>query len=116
MIDLALSPTTHDLDVVNNDLYFLDGAERVRQQLDIKLRLFTGEWFLDTDFGTPYLTDILGKQVSLSGAIAALKASILAINDVQTINRFEYVFNRSSRSLDVSFDVLTPFGIVTYGT
>ena len=113
MIDLALDPITHDFQIVNNDLFLLDGADRVRQHLTIKLRLWTGEWFLDTEFGTPYLTDILGKQISLAGSVAALKASILAVDGVETITRFEYVFNRSARNLDVNFDVRTPYGLIT---
>lgn len=110
MIDLALDPLTHDVLIQDNDLVFLDGAERVRQHIDVKLRLFAGEWFLDTEFGTPYLASILGKQISLAAAVAALKASILEVDGVQTITRFDYTFNRSARDLDVSFDVLTPFG------
>ncbi|CAB4197931.1 hypothetical protein UFOVP1309_42 [uncultured Caudovirales phage] len=116
MIDLALDVLTHDLVIQNNDLMLLDGAERVRQQLAIKLKLWTGEWFLDTEFGTPYLSDILGKQISLAGSVAALKASIMAVDGVQTITRFEYTFNRSTRNLDMQFDVQTPYGIITYAT
>lgn len=114
MIDLALDVTTHDLIVKNNDLVFYDGAERVRQHLSIKLRLWRGEWFLDDTFGTPYLTDILGKQISLAGSIAALKTSILEVDGVESITRFEYVFNRAERNLNVNFDVKTPYGIIAY--
>jgi hypothetical protein len=113
MIDFALDDSG-DLAIVNNDLVMIDGAERVRQHLQIKLRLWAGEWFLDTEFGTPYLSDILGKQLSLGGAVAALKKSILEVDGVQTITRFEYNFNRASRSLSVDFDVTTPYGLVTY--
>ena len=116
MIDLALDVLTHDLVIKNNDLVLLDGAERVRQQLAIKLKLWTGEWFLDTEFGTPYLTDILGKQISLAGSVAALKASIMAVDGVQTITRFTFDFNRSARVLSVEFDVMTPYGLITYAT
>lgn len=114
MIDIGLNATTHDLTLVNGDLVILDGAERVRQHLAIKLRLWRGEWFLDEEFGTPYLTDILGKQISLGGSVAALKTSILEVDGVQAITRFDFEFNRSSRNLVVDFDVTTPFGILTY--
>ena len=112
MIDFAM--TGDDLAIINNDLTMVDGAERVRQHLQIKLRLWTSEWFLDTEFGTPYLSDILGKQLSLGASVAALKKSILEVDGVQTITRFDYQFNRSTRSLSVDFDVLTPYGLVTY--
>jgi len=110
LIDIALDKITHDLVLVDNDLVMLDGAERVRQNLAIKLKLWSGEWFLDTEFGTPYLTEILGKQISLAGAVAALKKSISDVDGVQSITRFEFDFNRSSRNLDVNFDVQTPYG------
>lgn len=110
MIDLLIDNFSDDLILQDNDLVMVNGAEMVRQNISIKLKLFAGEWFLDTEFGTPYLASILGKQISLAAAVAALKASILAVDGVQTITRFDYTFNRSARDLDVSFDVLTPFG------
>jgi len=116
MIDLALDPLTHDLYLTNNDLVLLDGAERVRQHLAIKLKLWQGEWFMDTEFGTPYTAEILGKQISLAGSVAALKASIMAVDGVQSITRFTFDFNRSARALNVEFDVKTPYGLITYAT
>ena len=115
MIDLTLDTFTHDLTIVNNDLTMIDGAARVRQQLAIKLRLWTGEWFLDTEFGTPYLTNILGKQVSLAGAIAAMKVAIMEVDGVEVLPRFDFNYDRSARTLSVRFDVTTPYGLVTYG-
>ena len=114
MLDIGLDPISHDLTINGFDLVILDGAERVRQNLKIKLKLWRGEWFLDTNFGTPYLESILGKQLTLSGAVAALKKSILEVDGVEAITRFEFTFNRSARTLDVDFDVRTPYGIVTY--
>ena len=84
----------------------------MRQQLLIKLKLWRGEWFLDTEFGTPYLQSILGKQLTLSGALAALKQSILEVSGVQRIVAFTYTFSNSTRKLTVTFTAETPFGIV----
>ena len=75
--------------------------------------LWRGEWFLDTEFGTPYLDGVLGKQLSLSGAVAALKQSILEVNDVNAITNFTYQFNRQTRQLDVQFECQTNQGLVT---
>jgi len=113
LLDLTLDPLTNDLKITNLDLTLCDGAERVRQQIKIKLKLFSGEWFLDTEFGTPYLEQILGKQLTLAGAVAALKKSILEVEGVEYIPRFDFVFNRSSRTLDVDFDVMSIYGLVT---
>lgn len=111
MLDIRLN-ADHDLDVSMLDLRLVDKTEQVRQQLLIKLRLWVGEWFLDTDFGTPYLQEILGKQLTLSGAITALRNSILEVEGVRTITEFEYNFSAQDRKLDVSFVVDTPYGLI----
>lgn len=111
MLDIALS-SNHDLDTSSLDLKLVDKAEQVRQQLLIKLKLWRGEWFLDTEFGTPYLQQILGKQLTLSGALAALRKSILEVEGVRQILSFSYKFNNSTRKLEVEFTAITPYGIV----
>lgn len=111
MLDLALT-TSHDLDTSSLDLQLVGGAEQVRQQLLIKLKLWKGEWFLDTEFGTPYLQEILGKQLTLSGALAAVRASILEVEGVRQILLFDYSFSNSTRRLSIDFAVETPYGIV----
>lgn len=111
MLDIALT-TSHDLDTSSLDLKLVDKAEQVRQQLLIKLKLWRGEWFLDTEFGTPYLQQILGKQLTLSGALAALRKSILEVEGVRQILSFSYRFNNSTRTLEVEFTADTPYGIV----
>lgn len=113
MIDLMLN-TQGDLDLSGNDLRWIDGAARVKQQLQIKLQLWQGEWFLNTAFGTPYLERILGKQITVHGALAALKSSILAVNGVQDIQQFRYHVNRHTRELAVEFTVTTPYGLIEY--
>lgn len=112
MNDLYLDPITHDLVVSNLDLSIVKGADRVRQNVLVKLRLWREEWFLDTEFGTPYLESILGKQITLGGAVAALKQSILEVNDVQQITSFNYNFDRAARRLSVVFECSTPFGLI----
>ena len=114
MNDLALDVTTGDLEISGLDLYIMKGADAVRQQLYIKLNLWREEWFLDTEFGTPYLQDILGKQITLGGAIAAIKQSILEITDINDIQEFTYTFNRSERRLVVDFVAVTPFGLIRF--
>lgn len=95
-------------------LQYVDGAERVRQQLEVRLSIFRGEWFLDGEFGVPYFESILGKQITLNGALSAIKTEILAVDGVSKINTFEYNFDRKERLLTVNFEVETPYGIVAY--
>jgi len=111
MNDLLLD-ANHDLDTSSLGLAIARGADRVRQNIDIKLKLFTGEWFLDTEAGTPYLEDILGKRISLAGALAAVRASILEVDSVSAVTNFTYTFNRQTRVLNYTFEASTPFGII----
>lgn len=101
-----------DLLVSGLDLSIIRGADAVRQNIQIKLKLWVSEWFLDTEFGTPYLESILGKQISLNAAVAALKQSILEVSDVNAITDFSYSFVRQTRSLAVNFTASTPFGLI----
>lgn len=114
MNDLYLDPLTGDIAIDGLNASIVQGAERVKQNLYVKLKIWSGEWFLDTEFGTPYLDGILGKQITLNGAVAALKTSILEVSDVDSITRFEYTFNRQTRNLDVDFDCNTPFGRINF--
>jgi hypothetical protein len=111
MIDLALN-SDYDLDTSGLDLKLIGSAEQVRQQLQIKLKLWRGEWFLDTEFGTPYLQQILGKQLTLSGALAAVRKSIMEVDGVRSIIDFNYSFSNTTRTLSLTFTADTPFGIV----
>lgn len=114
MDDLYIDPLTGDLAIDRLNLSIVKGADRIRQQLQIKLGLWVGEWFLDTEFGTPYLESILGKQVSLIGGISALKKSILEVRDVDKIDSFEYAFDRPTRKLTNDFNCSTRYGIVNF--
>ena len=115
MLDLALD-TNHDLLVSGIDLVLVDGSEQVRQQLLIKLKLWRGEWFLDTEFGTPYLQQILGKQLTMSGAIVALRKSIMEVQGVTQITSFDYQFDRATRTIKIQFTVNTPYGLIEVST
>lgn len=113
MIDFKI--TDGKWDFSGGNIQFVDGAERVRQQLELRLSLWRGEWFLDSEFGTPYQQSILGKALTLEGALAAIRAEILKVEGVQTITSFDYDYDRKSRKLSVNFDCSTNYGKVTYG-
>lgn len=98
----------------NGDIQYVAGAERVRQQIEFRLSLWRGTWFLDENFGTPYLQRILGKRISLDGVIAEFRTQILQVEGVQSITRLDYAFDRRQRALSITLECSTDYGIVSY--
>ena len=117
LIDIKITDGKFVLDSTG-DFVFVRGAERVRQQLEFHLSLWVGEWFLDTDFGTPYRTDVLGKigsnRLTLDAAVASIRTQILKVDGVTGIISLDYKFNQPTRQLSINVEVNTDYGIVTY--
>jgi hypothetical protein len=111
MQDLKLN-TDGDLAVEEYDLALVTDAARVRQQLQIRLRFFKKEWFLDMNFGVPWFQDILRKPYRKSLVDGILKAQIMAVQDVLSILKFESQFDPITRKFDLDFIVDTTFGPV----
>lgn len=112
MIDFTLKD--NKIVFLSGNLQYVDGAERVRQQIEFRLSLWRGEWFLDGDFGTPYLQNILGKQLTINGALAAIRSEVMSVEGVTAITNFEYTFDRPNRKLSVQFQASTDYGLVQF--
>ena len=79
--------------------------EAVRQRLEIKLRTFQNEWFLDTTYGIPYRQQIIGKGLS-KPEIDALYIDVINQDpDVQRIVYFNSTYSPLTREYDTSFEV-----------
>jgi hypothetical protein len=113
MYDFALSAADHDLIFVDGDLMLIDNAERIAQQVKIKLKSFLGEWFLDTIYGVPYWEDILVKNPSLGHIRNILRQQILDVDDVAAVTSLSLTLNSQSRTLTVDFVAETTYGLVT---
>lgn len=91
---------------VNGNINLLSTVqESVRQRLDIKLKTFQGEWFLDTTFGIPYRQQIIGKGLSIAERDAIY---IKAIKEDRSVNRIVYftsLYNPDTRFYSVDFEV-----------
>lgn len=119
-LDLALA-SDHDLDVdLLGRTSFVDGADRIAQQVKVTLLAFMGEWFLDTTFGVPYLEDILVKAPDRASIEGILRARIRAVPGVERVRTLDLQIERQQRFLRVAFDADTTAGrlqrIVELGT
>ncbi len=92
--------------------FLVNSSDAVAQALSTRLKLATGEWFLNTEEGTPYSTEILGSNTS-SYYDLAIKRRILETSGVTSILDYQSYVNRDSRSLSVSATVETLYGVTT---
>ena len=110
--DLALSAATHDLIIVDKDLVLINNAERVAQQIKITLLAFLGEWFLDQRFGVPYLESIMIKNPNMAFIRGILRGKILEVPDVKSVDALSTQLNVKTRTLTVSYEASTAYGLV----
>lgn len=87
--------------------FFQDTAEGVAQNVKTRLALWRGTWFIDTDEGTPWLQEILGKHEAVD---VVLKSRILETPGVISLQSFESILNPDTRSLSVTAIINTRFG------
>lgn len=108
MRDLALDPTTGDLKLTSGALGVVDGADTVRQMLELRLSIWQGEWFADTAVGVPY-RGFLGVKGATAFAESQLRRAISTCPGVATLDRFSFAVDARRRAV-CSFDVTTITG------
>jgi hypothetical protein len=101
-----------DIEVDSNGKMLLLSTyqELVQQRLNIKLRTYKGEWWLDTTFGIPYRDTgdgkaIIGKGFTKADIDALYIAAIREDSDVQSIEYFNSEYNSTFRNYNVVFEV-----------
>ncbi len=110
MRDLLL--TGGDLVISDHTLGFVSGVDRVKQSMLIRLQIFLGEWFLDVNWGVPYFQNIFVKNPDLDSIDAVLKSIILEDVEVQSIAKYNSIYNNTQRIFSLSFEAATTFGNV----
>lgn len=113
MVDIALHANNHDILIKDGDFLLIDNAERVAQQIKVKLLTFLGEWFLDTTWGVPYLEYILVKQPNQELIKQILSEQILSVDDVKSLNALELDYQVKVRTLIINYEVSTEYGLIT---
>jgi hypothetical protein len=89
--------------------YLRDSPETVLQAVMTRLKLFVGEWFNDTEDGTPWRTQILGKYTKTKYD-SAIRRRILGTQGVTGIAEYRSAFDGEGRNLTVEAVVDTVYG------
>lgn len=103
-----------DLVYVNGECPTTGGrGDNVEQRLYIKLRTFRGEWYLDVNYGVPWLEQVLGVKVRKSTVDMLIQKAILEEAGVERITYFTSTMDSERREYECSFSVKTDEGTVT---
>ena len=114
MTDFVLKPD-HDLDLTNQSLSLTSdtNGQSIAQRLKIKLWMFKGEYFFNTEYGVPYYQEIFVKGATKDEVDQIFKTAILETPGVEEIIRYTSEFNRTLRTFTLDFTVRTLYGPVT---
>lgn len=91
--------------------FLVDTPEAVGQAVRTRLRLSTGEWFLDTTEGTPYATEILGAGTQALYD-SAIKERVIGTPGVTSIDVYSSSLGQN-RALSVTMTISTQYGQAT---
>lgn len=102
----------NDLAIENNNLVVVSGIVALRDRLATNLRTFQGEWFLDTQLGIPYFSQVFKKQINV-GALYTIFSSVLSRTvGVKAVNKLVFDLNNATRELAVQFSVTADDGTI----
>jgi len=94
---------THDLLVLPSGL--AETTDSLAQCIDIRLRTFLGEHWLNPELGVPWFRDFLTKAPDLAVCRQVLWDTILGVRGVRAINRLDLSIAKATRVLTVTFAV-----------
>jgi len=92
--------------------FLVNSPECVAQAVKTRLALFSGEWFLDTTIGVPYLTEVLGMG-TVGTYDLTIQAAILQTQGVQSIDEYSSSLNTTTRVLTITCNLNTIYGSTT---
>jgi hypothetical protein len=105
-IALALLPNENgicDLAVTaDGHLYMVHEAEAIGQHARQRTMTFSGEWFLDTTCGVPWLEQIMGRQFDAALAESVIKKELVETDGVTGIEAFSLSYSRTVRGINVT--------------
>lgn len=100
-----------DLDVSAGKLQVATDLQAMKQAVRSSILLFLGEWFLNTDEGTPWRQLIFVKNANPAFVKTALRDAIFRVEGVTEINALDLSFDAQDRSATVSFSATCDLGV-----
>lgn len=114
MIDEALDTSQHDLAFSGNSGSVVADLLQVAQNIECRLRLIYGEWFMNVQDGVPWFEKIFVKNPDLSAIDIIIKSTIAETPEVTTLTAYSSSIDRAKRKLSISFQALSQYGSVSF--
>ena len=114
-VDLKIDRATWDLCWDEDDpttLAMIAGIDLVQQRVEIALRTFLGEWFLDEADGTDYWGKVFTDQPKTNLIEAMFRKRILDDEDIERLSSFSMTVDKRARSISISFDAVSTYGVL----
>lgn len=92
--------------------FWKDQPEAVAQSVMTRLFLFQGEWFLDTNEGMTWKTEVLGVRTA-NTRDPAIRSRVLGTQGVTAITEYSSSLNRDTRAFSVNLKIDTIYGAAT---
>jgi len=97
------------LDPMGN-IKIIEGIESLSENIDQRLQLFKGKYFLDTTAGVPYFEEIIKKPIDPGLAASVLNAEILKEPEVNSLGEVSATLDRDTREFKYSVKIRSIFG------
>lgn len=95
---------------IDKNAHLVTGAEAIRQRILLKLSIWKGEWFLDSDVGMPYVDEILGKRGALDLLRRMVKKKVEETPGVIQVTKITVNMSAAYRNASVYVEFDTKFG------
>jgi hypothetical protein len=89
--------------------FLIDTPITVGQEVETRLALMQGEWYLDLTAGCPWHTEILGYNTTATRDLA-IKSVILGTQGVKALLSYVSNVDAVTRAFTVSAEILTVYG------
>jgi hypothetical protein len=86
------------------------GSNVVTQRITTRLRLYLGEFFMDTSDGVPWLQQVLVPQPDVAAVDALVQDVILGTPGVGVLTQYEGTLDKANRNYTVRFAATTTQG------
>lgn len=110
MSDLRLStevddenPTTGDVMIRDGQLVLVDGPDAIRQEIEIRLSWWRGEWFLNRAAGMPWL-ELLTAKATAAEVAAVVRLAVASTPGVLEVRSVGCEPDVAERAWLVSFE------------